>query len=271
MVPRTRATGERLRHAASPQRGRRRLPSLPSAAALALLAAGCSGPLSALDPAGPAGAAVAQLWWIMLAGAALLFALVAVLLWMAWRPSSPLGRISERGWLVLGGLGLPALVLTPLGAYGFIVGERAFANRGQADLVVEAVGQRWHWTFAYPQDAPSITAAPSTLHELHVPAGRTVEVRVSSRDVIHSFWTPRLAGKIDGIPGHVNRIRISADRPGVYHGVCAEFCGAGHAEMRFTVVAHEPGQYPAALAEAVARQGRAEAAAQAGGKPGGQP
>jgi cytochrome c oxidase subunit 2 len=72
---------------------------------------------------------------------------------------------------------------------------------------------------------------------LAIPVGRPVDVRVTSTDVIHSFWVPRLAGKIDAIPGHVNVIRISADRPGVYRGQCSEFCGTGHATMDFRVEA----------------------------------
>ncbi len=208
--------------------------------------AGCTGPLSTLDPAGPGGAVIAALWWAMLAGAALLFALVMVLLWLAFRRTAPLARVPERSWLLLGGLVLPAIVLTPLAVAGFILGERVFAPAEEAALRVEANGHRWRWTFAYP-DAPQ---GPLTLNTLHIPAGETVEVLVSSTDVIHSFWVPRLAGKIDAIPGRVNRIRLRAEQPGTYQGVCAEFCGTHHAEMGFLVIAHPPADYPAALAAA---------------------
>ena len=73
---------------------------------------------------------------------------------------------------------------------------------------------------------------------------------VTSRDVIHSFWIPRLAGKIDAIPGHANVLRIQADAPGRFEGLCAEFCGVGHPGMRFQVVAHPAADFPAALAQA---------------------
>jgi len=74
---------------------------------------------------------------------------------------------------------------------------------------------------------------------LDIPAGRTVEIMVTGTDVIHSFWVPRLGGKIDAIPGTTNRILIRADVPGRYGGVCAEFCGTGHAGMDFSVIAHD--------------------------------
>ncbi len=182
----------------------------------------------------------------MLAGAALLFGLVMVLLWLGFRRTAPLARVPEHSWLLIGGLVLPALVLTPLTVAGFILGERVFAPAEAAALRVEATGHRWRWTFAYP-DAPP---GPSTPDILHIPAGQAVEVLVASTDVIHSFWVPRLAGKIDAIPGRVNRIRLQAEQPGTYQGVCAEFCGTHHAEMGFLVIAHAPADYPAALAAA---------------------
>ncbi len=74
---------------------------------------------------------------------------------------------------------------------------------------------------------------------LEIPAGRNVEVFVTSADVIHSFWVPRLGGKIDAIPGSRNRILLRADAPGRYGGVCAEFCGTGHSAMAFSVLVHD--------------------------------
>lgn len=208
--------------------------------------AGCRGPFSTLDPAGPGGATIAAMWWTMLAGASLLFTLVMVLLWLSLRRGRPLAAVPERRWLLHGGLLLPAIVLPPLAVYGFVVGERTLARTGEPALRVEAIGERWRWRFAYP-DAPP---GPGTADVLHIPAGREVEVLVRSTDVIHSFWVPRLAGKIDAIPGRMNRIRITATAPGTYPGLCAEFCGRHHAEMVFAVVAHAPDAYAPALAAA---------------------
>ena len=79
-----------------------------------------------------------------------------------------------------------------------------------------------------------------------------VDINVTSHDVIHAFWIPRLAGKIDALPGHVNRLRIRADRPGRYEGLCNEFCGLGHSKMRFTVIVHRQEDYSAALTQVAA-------------------
>lgn len=142
---------------------------------------------------------------------------------------------SEKGMLIGGGLVFPSVVLMALLIAALLVGDR-LSPRGEPDvLTVEAVAEQWAWTFHYPDGR-----AP-TENVLHVPAGVPFEVHVSSRDVIHSFWLPRLGGKIDAIPGQVNVIRLQAAEPGVYRGQCAEFCGVGHAAMTFTLQAHAPG------------------------------
>jgi cytochrome c oxidase subunit II len=205
---------------------------------------GCSGPLSMLDPSGPAAASIATMWWIMLAGALALFALVLIVFALVmWRPGWGSGVPSAR-WIVLGGLVLPAVVLLPLIAYGLVAGERLLALPGQVPPRIEAVASQWSWTFRYPDQRGA-----QTRKVLHLPAGVPVDILVSSRDVIHAFWIPRFAGKIDAVPGHVNRLRIQADQPGRYEGQCNEFCGLGHPEMRFVVVVHRPEDYAAALAQ----------------------
>jgi heme/copper-type cytochrome/quinol oxidase subunit 2 len=85
---------------------------------------------------------------------------------------------------------------------------------------------------------------------LHIPAGRPADLVITSTDVIHSFWIPRLAGKMDAIPGHTNRLRIVADAPGTYRGECAEYCGVGHKNHGFTVVAHDAAGWAAFTGEA---------------------
>ena len=146
---------------------------------------------------------------------------------------------------MLGGLLLPAVVLLPLVAYGLIVGERLLPLPGSAPPRIEAEGRQWVWTFRYPDHG-----ALQTEKVLHLPAGTPVDILISSRDVIHSFWIPRFAGKLDALPGHVNVLRIQANEPGRYEGQCAEFCGTSHAEMRFAVVVHRAEDFPAALAAA---------------------
>lgn len=99
-------------------------------------------------------------------------------------------------------------------------------------LEVEAIGHRWWFEFRYPNQEVV------TANEMHIPVGRPVNVQLASQDVIHSFWVPKLAGKIDMVPLNDNLLWFIAEEPGVYDGQCAEFCGIAHAHMRFRVIAH---------------------------------
>jgi cytochrome c oxidase subunit 2 len=181
--------------------------------------------------------AIAELWWVLFWGGLLVFVLVFGLFLAAL-----LGRrrrVKGELFIALLGIGFPVVVLSALMVYAFGVGERIVRHPGPPDLLVEVVGQRWWWEVRYPgAERPVVTA-----NEIHIPAGRDVEFAVSTRDVIHSFWVPNLGGKIDMIPGRTNRIRLRADRPGVFRGQCAEFCGAQHARMAFLVVAHPPAAF----------------------------
>src|SRR5690606_215548 len=147
--------------------------------------------------------------------------------------------LSERALLGGAGVLFPVAVLAALLVFALRTGEALLPHEraGERPLVVEARGHQWWWEFVYPdfKGRPLYTAG-----ELHVPAGRPVHVRLSAADVIHSFWVPRLAGKLDAIPGHVTILRLQADRPGTYAGRCAEFCGLQHTLMGFSVTAHPP-------------------------------
>ncbi len=209
--------------------------------------AGCDGSLSTLTAAGPAADAIANLWWVMLAGSAAIFALVITLFAQVIRRPGWGSSVSPARWIVLGGLVLPAVVLIPLVAYGLVTGERLLPLPGTARQRIEAEGRQWSWTFRYPGEG-----AVKTVGVLHLPAGVPVDIATSSVDVIHSFWIPRFAGKIDAVPGHVNVLRVQADEPGRYEGQCSEFCGIGHTRMRFAVIVHPAKEFSAALAQAAA-------------------
>ena len=211
--------------------------------------AGCAGPLSTLDPTGPSAAAIATLWWVMLIGAAVLFALVMGLFGLSLLRRGWGTSVSPHRWMVLGGLALPAVVLPPLVAYGLVAGERLLPLPGSTPPRIEVHAERWRWTFRYP-DHGGVT----TEGVLHLPAGTPIDLVVTSRDVIHSFWIPRLAGKIDAVPGRVNTLRLQADTPGRYEGICAEFCGLEHARMRFDIVVHSAADYPSTFANSSAAE-----------------
>lgn len=189
-----------------------------------------------MDPGGPAARAIATLWWVMLAGAVLIFALVMALLALAFCKRAPAANEAqhEKLWVITLGIAFPVVVLLALLGYGLVVGERLLPRTGPDVVNVGAEARRMAWTFTY-DDAPGRT----TENVLHIPAGRPVDVAVTTTDVIHSFWVPRLAGKIDAIPGHVNVLRIEADEPGVYAGRSAEFSGPGYDHFAFTLVAHD--------------------------------
>jgi heme/copper-type cytochrome/quinol oxidase subunit 2 len=178
------------------------------------------------------------MWWIMLGGGAAIFALVMalVLLAVSRRPvPNGDGEHGTRPWLWGFGLAFPMITLSALTLYGLVVGEKLLPIQDPRLVTVDAEARQWAWTFGY-SDAPG----RSTENVLHIPAGRPVEVRITSRDVVHSFWVPRLAGKLDALPGHVNLLRLQADAPGTYFGQSAEFSGTGYREHVFTVQAHDP-------------------------------
>jgi len=206
----------------------------------AFVLVGCQGELSTVDPAGPAARTIAQIWWVMLAGAGAIFALVMTLVALPFVRKRALADKAqhERLWLVKLGIVFPAVVLLALLGYGLVAGESLLPRQGPDVVSVSAEARRSQWTFGYG-DAPGL----STEHVLHIPAGRPVDVSITSTDVIHSFWVPRLAGKIDAIPGHVNVLRIEADAPGNYAGRSAEFSGVGYDHFAFTVVAHGPSEW----------------------------
>lgn len=104
-------------------------------------------------------------------------------------------------------------------------------------LEVRVIGHQWWWSFEYP-DLGIVTA-----NEMRIPVGKVVHLTMESKDVIHSFWVPRLAGKMDVIPNRLNSMWITADEAGIYYGQCAEFCGTSHANMRFRVVALPPDEF----------------------------
>ena len=209
--------------------------------------AGCEETLSIIDPAGPAAGAIATLWWVMLTGAAAIFLLVMVLLVLAFHRSEgesgpEADPRRERFWIQGLGLGFSLTVLAALTAYGLYIGERLLPRPGPEVVTVRAEGRQWTWSFSYA-DAPG----RATEDVLHIPAGRPVDVAITSADVIHSFWVPRLAGKLDAIPGHVNVLRIEASAPGDYAGLTAEFNGRGYTRHRFTVRAHDEAAWDAFL------------------------
>ncbi len=210
-------------------------------AALALAVApaltGC-GRQSPLSPHSPASQDIADLWWWMLGAAAIVFLGALALLAIGWfrrdRRGLPVIGESERAntRLVLAfGMVLPAVVLIVLFAVSnlYVIHDTEAPDPKSTALTISVIGHQWFWEVRYP-GTRAVTA-----NEVYIPAGARVNVIARSADVIHSFWVPELNRKIDMIPGHSNRVLLYADRPGVYRGQCAEFCGLQHANMAMAV------------------------------------
>jgi cytochrome c oxidase subunit 2 len=119
----------------------------------------------------------------------------------------------------------------------------AFAEEG--DLVIDVYGKQWWWEVHYGEDRAQggQNLGVITANELHLPEGKEALIRLHSNNVIHSFWVPRLSGKMDVIPGHVNELSITPTESGDYYGECAEFCGTQHAWMRFKVIVQPEDQF----------------------------
>ena len=212
--------------------------------------AACAGPQSALDPAGPAAAGIAGIWWAMFCGAIAVWLLVMGLVsWALYRGRNTRALAHPQRLIVGGGLVLPPVLLAGLLIYGSVSSAR-ITGLGQAvDARVDVVASRWRWHFRYLGDDGRVLA--ESVDVLSMPRGRMVEFHVTSTDVIHSFWIPRLGGKVDAIPGRVNRLRLRADGGGRIRGQCAEFCGTGHSVMGFEVLVHDDAGHAAWLARQV--------------------
>ncbi|MEX0717842.1 MAG: cytochrome c oxidase subunit II [Planctomycetaceae bacterium] len=192
---------------------------------------------SVLHPASADSAEVAWLWWLLCGVCAAVFLVVVVLTGIAVaRPRASDGppALGHR-FIVMSGIVVPSLVLFVL---------LVIALRSQASLrppeegpTIRVIGHQWWWEVEYPEEG-IVTA-----NELHIPVGVPVRIELRAGDVIHSFWVPNLNGKMDMLPERDNVTWLHADRPGVYRGQCAEYCGTQHALMALEVIALPQAEY----------------------------
>src|SRR5690606_12317267 len=219
----------------------RRGAGLLNGATLALavpLLVACDGPQSALAPASPMARNVANVWWAMFGFATLVLVVVSAL-WIYAMRRKPRHTTDEEArrihlrWLIGGGLVLPTLSIILLLAFGLPAGRSMLPLPNDEALRIEITGHQWWWEVRYPE------SGVVTANQLILPTGRPVDIAVTSADVIHSFWVPRLGGKMDMVPGRSNVIRLEASHAGIFRGQCSEFCGTQHAHMILHVEALE--------------------------------
>lgn len=233
--------------AGSARAGRQTSVFLFSACACSTIAAQ---PMGYWTTSGPAADPITRLGWGLGIVALAVTAIVAVLLMLAIlrrreRPTDPRSltvRSDEGGlaWLYVG-VGTSTVVLIACAVWTlFTIAAVAMPARA-GEMVVRVDAAQWWWGVRYESSVPSQIF--SVANEIHIPVGQPVRIELTSTDVIHSFWIPQLAGKMDVIPGQTNVTWMQADRPGVYRGQCGEFCGAQHAHMGLLVVADSPDDY----------------------------
>lgn len=208
----------------------------------ALLLAGCSGSQSILDPAGDGARDSANIWWLMFWLGTAVFVVVLALIGVAVIRGSRDDdtALSSKGRLrmvVLGGVIIPAIIIAIVfaGSTRSLLGMSEL--RQSSDVVIDVIAHQYWWEVRYPEEG-IVTA-----NEIHIPANRTIDVRLTSTDVIHSFWVPQLHGKIDMLPGKTTNVSMKAEEAGTYRGQCAQFCGAQHANMALLVIAEEEEGY----------------------------
>ncbi|MEM7144712.1 MAG: cytochrome c oxidase subunit II [Verrucomicrobiota bacterium] len=216
------------------------------------LAESASSVYPVFDPASPFAEAIYSLFLKVLAISAVIFLIVAGLITVAvirFRdktggngevPKQDFGSHKQEIFWLVG----PVIIVVWLAAISaklvFTVNAvpQAHPDAGeQPDEEIEVRGHQWFWEVKYP--GHGIVSA----NEVHLPVGKKIRIKLTSEDVIHSFWVPQLTRKMDAIPGRDNYFWIGASKPGVYQGRCTEFCGMVHAWMNFKVYAHDEAEW----------------------------
>lgn len=225
------------------------------------------------DPLGPQARASADVYWIMFVCAIIVLALVdGGLIYAGLRFRERPGHVAQQfhghNFLELLWTVVPTLMVISFSVLSFqkLVTMNDTSN---AAMTVNVQAQQWTWIFNYPKEDRFKLSDGTFLQgatELHVPVGQKIHIKLSSKDVIHSFWVPNIGGKKDAVPGRPTDLWIQADKPGTYKGQCFEFCGTGHADMLITLVADSPEDYTAWIKRALAEANRQSDPATAKGR-----
>ncbi len=188
---------------------------------------------STLRPAGAGADEIADLFYAMAIGGGVIWLIVSGLMVYAIIYPGQHHVRKMRLLVIGGGAVFPTVVLTALLTYGLSMLPELQRPAAEGSQIIEVAGVRWWWRVAYRLPDGSTV---ETANEIHLPVDEAIEFKLTSEDVIHSFWIPSLGGKMDMMPGRENRLKLVPNKVGRYRGVCAEFCGTAHAQMAFHVV-----------------------------------
>jgi cytochrome c oxidase subunit 2 len=195
---------------------------------------------SIVTPKGSEADRIAGAWWLMFGLAAFVYVVVAGLIVYATvrgrRRSARTSRLHEDAFIWIGGVAAPVVILFVLAVVTVHTTE-ALRRPARDALAVDVAGEDWWWAVRYP-GTDIVTA-----NEVHLPVDRPVDLRLTSDNVIHSFWVPELAGKQDAIPGQPNHLRFTPEATGTFVGRCAEYCGLQHAHMEIRVIVQTPADF----------------------------
>ena len=222
-----------------------------------LCVSSCGGGIqNAINPAGPHAENLSRLWWLMFTVCSIVFVLVMIALLLSLRKRTaeaadrvPVLEPSQESERRRRNVVISATTITVIVLFVFLIASYSSGRSlglndpGKSGLSIEITGHQWWWEVRYNDvDASNIF---TTANEIHIPVGVPVQFSLRGADVIHSFWVPNLGGKKDLIPGKINTMWLQADKPGVYRGQCAEYCGLQHAKMALWVVAEPQEQFNA--------------------------
>lgn len=228
-----------------------------AAAVLGLSACASNAPQDTWQPAGENAQKIHNLQWpiFLVAGivGVIVLAFIAVIVFRFRDKGQPIPEQTHgKAWLEYLFIAIPAVILAAI-AIPTVGVVMALADTDDTECIINVTGQQWWWEYDYEVEpdgticgfAPSAGEASPiiTSGQVVIPAGTKVLMRGTSRDVIHSYWIPRLNGKKDMVPGRVHYLRLQSDTPGIYAGQCTEFCGLSHANMRMETVVLEPADF----------------------------
>jgi cytochrome c oxidase subunit II len=228
------------------------------ALSVVLCLSSCGGGIqNSINPAGPQANNISRVWWVMFIVSSVVFVLVMIAVLLAIRARTREPQLAtppvleplpaqerRRRNVVISAISITVVILFVFLIVSFSAGRSMTADlENKNGLIIEVNAHQWWWEVRYLDvDAGNIF---TTANEIHIPVGVPVTFSLRASDVIHSFWVPNLAGKKDLLPGKINTIWLQADKPGVYRGQCAEYCGLQHAQMAFWVVAEPQEQFNA--------------------------